>query len=60
MIPCDTGILIYPYNSQEFVEALNKAGGKASLFEIQTKEGHIGGITEIMKAGERIRSFLTE
>jgi homoserine O-acetyltransferase len=60
MVPCDTDILIYPHYSQEFVEALNKAGGKASLFEIQTKDGHIGGLTEIMKAGERIRSFLTE
>lgn len=60
MIPCNTDILIYPHNAKEFVEALNKVGGKAFLFEIQTKEGHIGGITEIMKAGERIRTFLAE
>ena len=60
MIPCNTDILIYPHNAKEFVEALNKVGGKASLFEIQTKEGHIGGITEIAKAGERIRAFWAE
>ncbi len=42
------------------VEALNKIGGKAFLFEIQTKEGHIGGITEITKAGERIGAFLAD
>ncbi len=60
MVPASTDILIYPYNSQEFVEALSKAGGKASLFEIQTKEGHIGGITDIQKAGDRIKFFLDE
>lgn len=60
MIPCNTDILIYPHNAKEFVEALNKVGGKAFLFEIQTKEGHIGGITEISKAGERIKAFLAE
>lgn len=60
MIPCNTDILIYPHNAKEFVDSLNKVGGKASLFEIQTREGHIGGITEIAKAGERIRAFLAE
>jgi homoserine O-acetyltransferase len=60
MVPCNTDILIYPHNAKEFVDALNKVGGKASLFEIQTREGHIGGITEITKAGERIGAFLTE
>jgi homoserine O-acetyltransferase len=60
MIPCNTDILIYPHNAKEFVDALNKMGGKASLFEIQTKEGHIGGITEITKAGEKIKAFLAE
>ena len=60
MIPSNTDILIYPHNAKEFVDALNKMGGQASLFEIQTKEGHIGGITEITKAGEKIKAFLAE
>ncbi len=60
MIPCNTDILIFPHNAKEFVDALNNVGGKALLFEIQTKEGHIGGITEITKAGERIKAFLAE
>jgi homoserine O-acetyltransferase len=60
MIPCNTDILIYPHNAKEFVDALNKMGGKASLFEIQTKEGHIGGIIEITKAGDRIKAFMAE
>lgn len=60
MIPADTDILIYPYNSKEFVDALNKAGGNASYFEIQSLQGHLGGILDITKAGERIKSFLKE
>jgi homoserine acetyltransferase len=60
MIPSNTDILIYPYNSQEFVEAVNNAGENASLFEVQTKDGHIGGLTDILKAGERIKSFLAD
>lgn len=60
MISCNTNILIYPYNSQEFLEAFNKAGGSASLFELQSKDSHIGGLTDILKAGEKIKSFLAE
>jgi len=48
------------YNSREFAEALNKAGGKASVFELPSFEGHIGGLTDIMKAGTTIKSFLDE
>ncbi|HUH64916.1 MAG TPA: homoserine O-acetyltransferase [Syntrophales bacterium] len=57
-LPSKTDILIYPYNSAEFAEALNKAGGDASLFEIPTFEGHIGGISDIQKAGSTIKAFL--
>ncbi len=60
MVPSSTDILIYSYNSRDFVEALNKAGGNASLFEIPTWEGHIGGLTDIQKAGVKIKSFLAE
>jgi homoserine O-acetyltransferase len=60
MVPSSTDILIYSYNSRDFVEALNKAGGNASLFEIPTWEGHIGGLTDIQKAGIKIKSFLAE
>ena len=60
LIPSGTDILIYPYNSREFAESLNKAGGSASLFELPTLEGHIGGITDIIKAGTTIKSFLDQ
>ena len=60
LIPSQTDTLIYPYNSREFAEALNKAGGSAILFELPTWEGHIGGLTDIMKAGTTIKSFLDE
>jgi homoserine O-acetyltransferase len=60
MVPSSTDILIYSYNSRDFVEALKKAGGNASLFEIPTWEGHIGGLTDIQKAGIKIKSFLAE
>jgi homoserine O-acetyltransferase/O-succinyltransferase len=60
LIPSQTDTLIYPYNSREFAEALNKAGGNATLFELPTWEGHIGGLTDIMKAGTTIKSFLDE
>lgn len=60
LIPSSSDILIYPYNSREFAEALNKAGGKASVFELPSFEGHIGGLTDIMKAGTTIKSFLDE
>lgn len=60
MIPSQTDVLIYPHYSREFVDDLNKAGGNGSLFELPTNEGHIGGILDIAKAGDRIRSFLSE
>ena len=60
LIPSQTDILIFPYNSREFAEALNKAGGNASFFELPTWEGHIGGLTDIIKAGTTIKSFLAE
>lgn len=60
LVPSQTDILIYPYNSREFAEALNKAGGNASFFEIPTWEGHIGGLIDILKAGTTIKSFLGE
>ncbi|MGZ6250403.1 MAG: E22 family MetX-like putative esterase, partial [Syntrophales bacterium] len=60
MVPSSTDVLIYPYYSQEFTGALNKAGGSASLFELPSLEGHIGGLTDIVKADARIKSFLTE
>ncbi len=60
MIPSGTDVLIYPYYSRELTEALNKAGGSASLFELPSLEGHIGGLTDIVKAQARIKSFLAE
>jgi len=60
MVPSSTDVLIYPYYSREFTEALNKAGGSASLFELPSLEGHIGGLTDIVKAEARIKSFLAE
>lgn len=60
MVPSSTDVLIYPYYSREFTEALNKAGGSASLFELPSLEGHIGGLTDIVKADARIKSFLSE
>jgi hypothetical protein len=51
--------LIYPYNSRQFVEALNKTGGNASLFEIPSWEGHLGGLSaDILKATIEIKAFL--
>jgi homoserine O-acetyltransferase/O-succinyltransferase len=59
MIPSGTDILIYPYNSRQFVEALNKTGGNASLFEIPSWEGHLGGLSaDILKATIEIKAFL--
>ena len=58
MIPSSTDILIYAYNSSEFVPALNKSGGQGALYELPTMEGHIGGITEIAKAESKIKEFL--
>ena len=60
MIPSRTDVLIYPYNSTEFVSALNKAGGQGSVYELPSLEGHIGGITEIAKAESKIKEFLAK
>jgi homoserine O-acetyltransferase len=60
LIPSNTDVLIYPYNSRQFAEALNKAGGSASFFELPSWEGHIGGLVDIIKAGTTIKSFLDE
>lgn len=60
MIPADTDILLPPYQSQEFVEALQKLGKDARLFEIKTKQGHVGGLLEITKAADMIVKFLEE
>jgi len=59
MVPSQTDILVYPYNVRQFVEAVNKAGGRASVFEIPSWEGHMGGIAaDILKAEIDIRAFL--
>lgn len=60
MISADTDILLPPYQSMEFVEALKKCGKDARYFEIKTKQGHVGGLIEISKASDMIIKFLEE
>lgn len=59
MVPVSTDILIPPYHSRQFVEAVNKAGGKASVFEIPSWQGHTGSILgDMAKVEIEIRAFL--
>ncbi len=60
MIGADTDVLFPPSQMKAYPEVLEKAGVKASYFEIKTGNGHLGGIIDIAQAQESISKFLAE
>lgn len=60
MIGADTDILFPVSQIRAHVETFKKLGKDASYFEIETGNGHLGGVLQIGQAAETIRKFLNE
>lgn len=58
VIQARTDLLFTPADAYATVEKLKANGTHAEYKELDTSGGHLGGITDIAKEGELIRSFL--
>jgi len=58
LIPCSSDLFLPPYQSQQLLGALRRAGVSASSFELESDGGHLAGILEIHKASQALRDFV--
>jgi len=58
LVPCSSDLFLPPYQSQQLLGALRRAGVNASSFELESDGGHLAGILEIHKASQVLRDFL--
>ena len=60
MIGADTDMLFPPSQIKAYLEPMTNAGLSASYFEINTGNGHLGGILDIAQAQEVISKFMSQ
>jgi homoserine O-acetyltransferase/O-succinyltransferase len=58
LVPCASDAFLPPYQSQELLAALRRAGVNARLFRLESDGGHLAGVLEIHKASAVLREFL--
>jgi homoserine O-acetyltransferase len=58
LIPCSSDLFLPPYQSQQLLGALRRAGVNASSFELDSDGGHLAGVLEIHKASQALRNFV--
>ncbi|MBN8502387.1 MAG: homoserine O-acetyltransferase [Sphingomonadales bacterium] len=58
-IPAESDLLALPSRSQEAVEVIRAAGGRAELFTLKGDGGHFDGLYLIGQASAAIQNFLT-
>ncbi len=59
-IPASSDRLLFPEYTTTMLETLKRHGVATELFVIQGEGGHLDGVTDIAKAGDAIRAFLTQ
>ena len=57
-LPASSDLLLFPDYSKKAVELLRKQGNIAEYAEIPGDGGHLDGVTDVAKVGEKIREFL--
>ena len=59
-IPAASDKLLFPEYTATMLDTLKKQGVYTELFTIEGDGGHLDGVTDIGKAGDAIRAFLTK
>ncbi|WP_442870455.1 alpha/beta fold hydrolase [Aneurinibacillus sp. Ricciae_BoGa-3] len=58
MIPCKTDLLFPPQYSWEVVDIINKAGGHAACYEIDSPLGHMAGVLAAHLFADQVAAFI--
>lgn len=58
MIPCVSDLLFPPQYSKQAVDIINRKGGRASYYEIDSPNGHMAGVVDAHLFAEPLASFL--
>ncbi|MBN6188205.1 homoserine O-acetyltransferase [Aneurinibacillus sp. BA2021] len=58
MIPCTSDLLFPPQYSRQAVDIINRLGGSASYYEIESPHGHMAGVIDTHLFAERLAAFL--
>jgi homoserine O-acetyltransferase/O-succinyltransferase len=58
MIPCKTDLLFPPQYSREVVDIINKAGGHAEFYEIDSPLGHMAGVLAANLFAPQLAAFI--
>lgn len=58
MIPCTSDLLFPPQYSRHVVEIMNRQGGCASYYEIDSPHGHMAGVLDTHLFAEPLAAFL--
>jgi homoserine O-acetyltransferase len=58
MIPCASDLLFPPQYSRQVVEIINRLGGNAFYYEIDSQHGHMAGVLDTHLFAAQLRAFL--
>lgn len=58
MIPCTSDLLFPPQYSRQAADIINRQGGRASYYEIDSPNGHMAGVVDAHLFAEPLAAFL--